>query len=124
MPTRGAAGGQPSTGTVTLRGPALTGGAQVLLTSDSGAASVPANVTVLAGARSATFTVSTSSVTASTTATISASYAGATKTASLAVVPQALPSLSSLTLNPTSVTGGAPSTRTARLSVPAPRRRA
>jgi hypothetical protein len=113
-------GGVQSTGTVTLSGPAITGGAQVLLTSDNGAASVPANVTVLAGASSATFTVSTSSVTASTTATISASYAGATKTASLAVVPQALPSLSSVTLNPMSVTGGVQSTGTVTLSGPAP----
>ena len=113
-------GGAQSTGTVTLSGPALTGGAQVLLTSDNGAASVPSSVTIPAGATSATFTVTTSVVTTSTQLTISASYAGLTKTASLTVVPQALPSLSSLTLNPTSVTGGVQSTGTVTLSGPAP----
>ena len=113
-------GGSSSMGTVMLSGPAPTGGAQVLLTSDNGAASVPASVTVAAGASSATFTVSTSAVTGSTPVTISASYAGVTKTASLTVVPQALPTLSSLTVNPTSVTGGAQSsTGTATLSGPA-----
>ncbi|HTF26536.1 MAG TPA: S8 family serine peptidase, partial [Candidatus Limnocylindria bacterium] len=114
-------GGSPSTGTVTLSGPALTGGAQVLLSSNNGAASVSASVTIAAGASSATFTVSTSAVTASTPVTISASYAGVTKTASLTVLPQALPTLSSLTLNPASVTGGAQtSTGTVTLSGPAP----
>src|SRR6266513_1618560 len=98
-------GGSPSTGTVSLSGPAPSGGAAVSLSSDNTtAATVPASVTVTAGASSATFTVSTSAVTASTPVTISASYAGATKTASLTVQPQALPTLSSLTLNPTSVT--------------------
>jgi len=115
-------GGAQSMGTVTLSGPAPTGGAQVLLSSDNAAASVPASVTVAAGASTATFMVTTSAVTASTPVTISASYAGVTKTASLSVVPaQAAPTLSSLTLNPTSVTGGAQtSTGTVTLSGPAP----
>src|SRR6267154_1455263 len=113
-------GTQSSTGTATLSGPAPTGGAQVMLSSDNGAASVPTSVTVAAGTSSATFTVSTSAVTASTPVTISASYAGVTKTASLTVLPQALPTLSLLTLNPTSVTGGSPSTGTVTLSGPAP----
>jgi hypothetical protein len=115
-------GGSSSTGTVTLSGPAPSGGAVVSLSSDNtAAAAVPASVTVAYGATSATFTVSTSGVTASTSVTISASYAGVTKTASLTVAPQALASLSSLTLNPTSVTGGAQSsTGTVALSGPAP----
>jgi hypothetical protein len=113
-------GGSPSTGTVTLSGPAPSGGAAVSLMSDNtAAATVPASVTVAAGATSATFTVSTSAVSASASVTISASYAGATKTASLTVLPQALPTLSSLMLNPTSVTGGSPSTGTVSLSGPA-----
>src|SRR5882672_2245276 len=114
-------GGSPSTGTVTLSGPAPSGGAAVSLMSDNtAAATVPASVTVAYGATSATFTVNTSSVTASTSVTISASYAGVTKTASLTVMPQAPPTLSSLTLNPTSVTGGAQSsTGTVTLGGPA-----
>jgi hypothetical protein len=114
-------GGSPSTGTVTLSGPAPSGGAAVSLWSDNtAAATVPASVTVAAGASSATFTMGTSAVTTSTPVTISALYASVTKTAPLTVLPQALPTLSSLTLNPTSVTGGSPSTGTVTLSGPAP----
>src|SRR6267142_1779143 len=104
-----------------VSGPAPSGGAAVSLMSDnSAAATVPASVTVAVGATSATFTVNTSSVTASTSVTISASYAGVTKTASLTVMPQAPPTLSSLTLSPTSVTGGVQtSTGTVTLSGPA-----
>jgi hypothetical protein len=79
-------GGQSSTGTVTLTGPAPAGGAQVFLSSDSGAASVPSSVTVPAGATSATFTVNTSFVLFSTSATISASYNGTTRSATLGVL--------------------------------------
>jgi hypothetical protein len=117
-------GGNSSTGTVTLSGPAPTGGAQVTLSSsNTTAAKVPSSVTVAAGASSATFTVSTSAVAASTTATISASFNGATRSASLTVTPAPPPppTLSSLTLNPTSVVGGAQSsTGTVTLSGPAP----
>jgi hypothetical protein len=81
-------GGSSSTGTVTLSGPAPSGGAIVYLSSGgSAAAMVPASVTVAAGADSATFTVTTSSVTSSTQVTISGSYGGTTKTASLTVTP-------------------------------------
>jgi len=80
-------GGSASTGTVTLSGPASSGGAVVYLTSSASAATIPASVTVAAGAANATFTVNTSAVTTSTPATISASYAGVTKTASLTVTP-------------------------------------
>ena len=115
-------GGSSSTGTVTLSGPASSYGATVNLSSSATAAIVPASVTVASGASSATFTVNTSSaVTASTPVTITASYAGVTKTASLTVVPaQVAPTLSSVTLNPTSVTGGEQtSTGTVTLSGPA-----
>src|SRR5436190_3950217 len=117
-------GGDSSTGTVTLSGPAPSGGAQVALSSsDPSVATVPSSVTVAAGATSATFTVSTSTVTASTTVMISASYAGVTKAASLTVnpVPPPPPALSSLTLNPSTVIGGVQSsTGRVTLSAPAP----
>ncbi len=116
-------GGNSSTGTVTLSAPAPTGGAQVALSSNNtNAARVPSSVTVAAGATSATFTVSTSVVSASTAVTISATYAGVSKTASLTVQPAAPPAvtLSSLALNPTSVTGGNSSTGTVTLSGAAP----
>jgi trimeric autotransporter adhesin len=108
------------TGTVTLNGPAPAGGAQVLLSSSSAVARVPANgVTVPAGATTATFTLSTSAVATSTTVTISASFGGGTQTATLTVLP---PIVSSLTLNPTSVIGGplGTSTGTVTLNGPAP----
>jgi hypothetical protein len=79
-------GGQSSTGTVTLTGPAPAGGAQVLLSGDNGAARVPSSVIVPAGATSATFTVNTSFVLISTSATISASYNGTTRTATLGIL--------------------------------------
>ena len=95
-------GGSPSTGTVTLSGAAPTCGAQVLLSSNNGAATVPSNVTVPAGASSLTFTVNTSAVTASTPATISATYAGVTKTASLTVTPVTPAGTYTLTITGTS----------------------
>jgi hypothetical protein len=120
-PTSVIGGLQSSTGTVTLSGPAPAGGAQVALSSNSGAASVPSSVAVPAGATTATFTVSTTAVTASTTVTISAAYGGATRSATLTVAPPPLPTVSSLTLNPTSVIGGAQSsTGAVTLSGPAP----
>ena len=116
-------GGNSSTGTVTLSGAAPAGGAQVALSSsNTTVARVPSSVTVAAGATSATFTVSTSAVSASTAITISATYGGAPKSASLTVTsaPPPVPTLSSLSLNPTSVTGGNSSTGTVTLSGAAP----
>jgi len=81
-----------STGTVTLSGPAPSGGAQVALSSNKGVASVPSSVTVPAGSIKASFTVNTGIVLFSTNVTISASYNGATKQANLAVnAPLPLP---------------------------------
>jgi len=82
-------GGSSSTGTVTLSGPAASGGAVVNLSSSASAAMVPSSVTVVQGYNSATFTVNTTTVSASTPVTITAAYAGVTKTASLTVMPPA-----------------------------------
>ncbi len=120
-PTSVVGGVQSSTGTVTLSSPAPAGGAQVALASDSGAATVPSSVTVSPGATSATFTVNTTPVTGSTPVTISGSYGGVSKSATLMVTPTPLPTVSSLTLNPSSVIGGVQSsTGTVTLSGPAP----
>jgi hypothetical protein len=88
-----------------------------LASSDAAVAAVPASVTVAAGGTSATFTISTTPVAASAAVTISATYDGAARTAVLTVTP---PTLSSVSLNPTSVTGGASSIGTVVLSGPAP----
>src|SRR3989442_1257710 len=110
-------GGSLSTGTVTLSAPAPAGGAVVALSADpSNVATVPPSVTVAPGAASADFTVSTSLVTGSIAVTISALYGGAS---SSAVLTLTLASLSSLSLNPPSVTGGAASIGTVTLSAAA-----
>jgi hypothetical protein len=112
-------GGNPSIGTVTLSGPAPSSGEQVTLSSSNPAvATVPTSMTVPAGSTSATFPVTTSAVAASTQVTITASDSG-TLIASLTVIP---PVVSSLALNPSSVTGGplGSSTGTVTLNGPAP----
>src|SRR5207253_2282360 len=110
-----------STGTVTLSGPAPTGGAVVSLSSSNpSVAAVPASVTVPAGASSASFLATTSAVVASTAFTISAAYGGASRTASLTVTPPTA-TLSSLTLTPPTRRASAlSSTGTVTLSGPAP----
>jgi hypothetical protein len=80
-------GGMPSQGTVTLSGPAPSGGVVVTLASNKPAAVVPASVTVPVGATSANFTVNTKAVLVNKIVTISASYAGVIKTAKLTLAP-------------------------------------
>ena len=110
-------GSTSSTGTVTLNGPAPVGGAVVTLSSNNtAAAQVPASITVAANATTATFTITTGSVASNTSVTITATR-GVAKTAILTVTA---PVLSSLTLNPTTVKGPAPSTGTVTLNGPAP----
>jgi len=110
-------GSLSATGTVTLGGPAPTGGTVINVSSSSASATTPATVTVPAGATSATFTIKTTSVATAVTATITASLGTATKTATLAINPL---SVTSLSLNPTSVTGGDSSIGTVTLNGPAP----
>jgi uncharacterized repeat protein (TIGR01451 family) len=115
-------GGQTLQATVTLSGPVPAGGAVVILSSSNGAASVPASITVPASAISASFTVTTSPVASATSVTIAASYNNSNASATLwigAATPT-LPTLSAISLNPTSVRGGSASTGTVTLSAPAP----
>jgi len=113
-------GGQPSTGTVTLSGPAPVGGATVTLSSAAAAATVAPSVDIGAGSASATFPITTSSVSASTPVGITASCGGISKTATLTVTPAPPPALASLTLNPSSVVGGQSSIGTVTLTQLAP----
>jgi len=116
-------GGAGSTGTVTLTRPAPSGGAIVTLSSNIASATVPASTTVPAGSAGSTFAVTTVPVAESATATITATYAGGTRTALLAVTPlppPPLPSLSSVTVSPSSVVGGTGATGTIELSFAAP----
>jgi len=111
-------GGASTTGTVTLTGPARSGGTVVQLTSSSSVVKVPATVKLAAGQTMSSFAVGTSAVTATTVVTISASAGGVTKTTTLTVTP---PGLTSISLNPSEVSGPAASTGTAVLSAIAPK---
>ena len=100
-------GGAGSTGYIGLNDKAPSGGITVNVSSNNGAASVPATVPIAEGNFGATFAISSSAVLTATTATISAKYAGATKTANLTVNPL---NILSVNLSPTSVTGGVSTT--------------
>ncbi|MEY2400307.1 MAG: hypothetical protein QOJ08_418, partial [Ilumatobacteraceae bacterium] len=117
-------GASGSTGTIILTSPAPSGGFAVSLSSSNTAvATVPATATVPAGASSATFAVATSAVTATGTANISASANSVTRSAVLTVNPAAPPpptTLSAVSLSPSTVVGGNPSTGTVTLTGPSP----
>lgn len=110
------AAGTSSTGTVTLNGVAGSAGVVVALSSSSTLAVVPAIMTVASGQTSGTFTVSTSGGSQPSTATITATTGKISQSAGLAI--GALKMLS-VTLNPTSVTGGTTAVGTVTLSGPA-----
>jgi len=100
-------GGQPSTGTVSLSSPAAAGGVLVTLSSSNpGAASVPASVTIPAGAVSAIVTVTTAPVAAATTASITATFPGGSSTAQLQVTEPPPAGVSTLAFSPTTLVGG------------------
>jgi len=110
------AGGNPSTATVTLDGPAPPGGLVVSLSSDNPAATVPLSMTIAAGAKIGTFTITTSSVVNTTVANILAAANSGLAKAKLTINPLAL---TSFVVNPTTVTGGISSTGTVTLNGPA-----
>ncbi|HEY2547691.1 MAG TPA: S8 family serine peptidase [Candidatus Acidoferrum sp.] len=117
-------GGNSSTGQITLDNPAPIGGVAFSLSSSNPSlATVPPGVTVPTGATAVAFQVTTAPSTSSTTVTISASNSGLTHNASLTVTPQptaAGPTLTALTLSPSTVVGGSPSAGIVTLSAPAP----
>ncbi|MCX7992782.1 MAG: S8 family serine peptidase [Fimbriimonadales bacterium] len=114
--------GNTSTGTVTLTGPAPSGGFVVnLSSSNTAAATVPSSVTVPAGSMTTNFTVSAQSVSVVTSVTITASAGSVSRQATLTVNPASTSvTLDSLTIQPTSVIGGRTATGTVRLTAPAP----
>jgi len=114
-------GGQSSTGTVTLSGATPSGGAVVALSSaDPSVASVPPSISIGAGVSSGSFSILTSPVASSTPVGIAASHEGTSKQATLTVTASPPPALSSLTLNPNTLTGGSSSIGTVKLAGPAP----
>jgi hypothetical protein len=114
-------GGNPVTGTVFLSVGAPAGGLVVTLSSsNTAAATVPATMIVHGGLSSGTFPVSTLAGSVTRITTITASANGVSRTANLTVTPSAAASLSTVAVNPASVTGGASSQGTVTLTSPAP----
>jgi hypothetical protein len=118
-------GGGTIQGTLHILNTAPAGGQVYTLTSSNpSAASVPPSVTIPAGASRATFTVTTHAVTASTPVQLTVWSEGNGDHPVLWVDPGS-PSpptvtLTSLALNPSSVTGGTSSAGTVTVSAPAP----
>lgn len=108
---------------VALDRPAPPEGATVNLSSDTpGVVNLPASLSILSGGTTGTADFTTSAVSASRQVTIRATFGGTTQGALLNVTPAPTPpapTLSSLTLNPTAVTGGASAQGTVTLSGPA-----
>jgi uncharacterized repeat protein (TIGR03803 family) len=120
-------GGNKATGTVTLTTPAPSGSNEVLISTnnnnpaDPNAVILPITVEIPAGQTSANFSFGTRPVASSFTAPIYAQAGGVTVSTSLTLNPGgSSATLSSVTLNPTSVTGGSKSTGTVTLSSAAP----
>ncbi len=114
------AGGGTAGVSVLLTAPAPTGGATVALSGGSTAFPVPASIVVPAGQLSASVNVVATAVTASTPLTLTASYNGTSKTANVTVVTVVLPNLTSVSVLPATVAGGASAVVSVVLSAAAP----
>jgi len=111
-------GGVGTTGTVTLGGTAQAGGRTITLSSDKPTvASVPASVNIIAGAVSATFPVTTFGVATNQGVVVTATSGAVSKTAFFAVNA---PSLTSMSVSPSTVAGGTNATVTVNINGIAP----
>ncbi len=110
-------GGNAASGTITLNGLAEPGGVAASVSSNSAAVIVPSSAVVPGGSSSATFPITTTPVATPVEATVSATLRGQTREATISVAPSVL---STLTLEPSSLVGGNPSTATVRLENNAP----
>jgi hypothetical protein len=111
-----------STGVVTIASAAPSDTQIFLTSSNPSVATLPATVTVPQGSTTGGFSIQTIVVNTTTNVTITATGAGVSKSAVLTVVPpgSAGPSVTSLVLNPASLTGGSTSQGTVLLSSAAP----
>jgi len=109
-------GGQSSTGTLVLTGPAPPAGATVLITSSSLSATVPSSVAIEAGTTTASFEVGTAGVAAVTNVAVESHY-GNTLSMSLTINA---PALTGLTVSPATIMGGEAALGTVTLDGPAP----
>ncbi len=109
-------GGDTSTATVTLNGPAGPQGVTLLLTSSDPAATVPPTLFIPKGSNTGTFKVTTVGVNTWTVSIVTASIVGVWKSANLSITPT---SLVGFTLTPNLIVGGQTSTGVVRLLGPA-----
>jgi trimeric autotransporter adhesin len=101
-------GGTALQGTVSLNGPAPSGGALVTLVStDTTVATVPASVLIPAGTSAANFTINTKVVATTVSSNVGGGYAGGFSVATLRVTPPSTTTTPSPTPAPTSI--GTPS---------------
>ena len=107
-----------STCTVSLSGPAPTGGVVIVLGDNSTVLTVPSFVTVPVGNSSATFAASSGAVAANQAATVTATFNGASQSFSISLVVST--ALSSLTCSPGSLPSGSSSSCTVALNQAAP----
>jgi hypothetical protein len=116
------AGGTGSTGTVTLSGPAPSGGQVVMLSSANPTlVGVPSSVTVSGGSTSASFPISTTAPPVTTVVSLTASSSGTSRTAALTVNPSsASRTLQSLSVIPATVVRGGQVTGVVRITRAAP----
>ena len=108
-------GGQATTATITLTGPAPSTGLTLALSATG--AVVPATLKVSGGALTGTYKVQTSVVASRATATTTASVNGSSATATATILP---PAVTSISLSPTSVKGGTATKVTVGIAAAAP----
>jgi len=114
--------GQTFTGTLTLSGGALLGGATITLTSSNpSVAPIPSTLTIPMGGTTATFTGTAGTVAGATAVTITATFNGLSTNGALSVLPGPVLAINSYTLNPyTTIGPGVATTGTITLNQPAP----
>lgn len=110
-------GGSTSTGTITLSRPAPAGGFNAALSSNNGAAQVPAIVNIPSGSTSRTFQITTSPVGATTVARITAVVGANSGAADITILPAAI---TGFFFTPAGVRGGSGSMATINIDTPAP----
>jgi uncharacterized repeat protein (TIGR03803 family) len=113
--------GSASQGTITLASPAPSGGAIVGLITDNAFGLVPATATVAAGATTGTFPFTAKpGVLSNTPVTITASLGNSTLQATVTITPASTVFVSSVALNPASVSAGSNFNGTVSLNKAAP----
>jgi len=111
------AGGNTVTGAVKISSAAPSNGLMIHVTSNQSAVTAPEGITIPAGAKAASGTIKTSAVATKTIAKVTASLGKSSIGVPLTVNP---PTLSSLTVNPSSVGGGSTATGKVTITGPAP----